>query len=142
MVNEIILTGRLVGDPAELRTKTGTEIARFTLAVERELNANAQDKKTDFISCVAFNKTATFINAYIKKGSLVAVVGSLYQSTYTNKNGTEIKTFDVNVRTLTSLVASKKKIDKEALKENEEYYTPAPAPTDDADLLSDDDLPF
>lgn len=143
MVNEIVLTGRLTGDPSEMRTKTGVEVSKIFLAVDRDTREDKQ-KQTDFISCVAFGQTAKFINSYIKKGALVAVVGSLYQSKYVNKNGTEVKTYDVNIRNVTPL-SKVKKPEKEFVQENEDYYTPAQEPVQTEsviDELSDDDLPF
>ena len=144
MVNEIVLTGRLTGDPSEMRTKTGVEVSKFFLAVDRETREDRQ-KQTDFISCVGFGSTAKFINSYIKKGALVAVVGALYQSNYTNKNGVQIKTYDVNVRTITPL-SKVKKPDKEFVEENTNYYAPQePQMLQTESLIdevSDDDLPF
>lgn len=143
MVNEIVLTGRLTGDPSEMRTKTGVEVSKIFLAVDRDTREDKQ-KQTDFISCVAFGQTAKFINSYIKKGALVAVVGSLYQSKYVNKNGTEVKTYDVNIRNVTPL-SKVKKPEKEFVQENEDYYAPAQEPVQTEsviDELSDDDLPF
>ena len=36
MLNQIILIGRLVADPEELRSKNGNEMSKFVLAVDRE----------------------------------------------------------------------------------------------------------
>lgn len=144
MVNEIVLTGRLTGDPSEMRTKTGVEVSKIFLAVDRDTREDKQ-KQTDFISCVAFGQTAKFINNYIKKGALIAVVGSLYQSKYVNKNGTEVKTYDVNIRNVTPL-SKVKKPDKGFVEENTNYYAPQETQmlqTESViDELSDDDLPF
>ena len=61
-MNKTILMGRLTRDP-EIRTaagESGTTIARFTLAVNRRFRRDSEES-ADFISCVAFGKTAEFI---------------------------------------------------------------------------------
>ena len=70
-MNKVILMGRTTKD-ADIKSGEMT-VARFTLAVDRR----TKDKATDFISCVAFGKTAEFIQKYISKGTKVLVTGSI-----------------------------------------------------------------
>ena len=60
-----------------------TVIANFTLAVQRKFSKD----KVDFIDCVAFGKTAEFLEKYIGQGDKIAVTGSLQIEPYTDKNG-------------------------------------------------------
>ena len=70
--------------------------AKFTLAVNRRFkNANGEIE-ADFPSCVAFGKTAEFINSYFKKGSAIAVVGRIQTGSY-KKDNTTVYTTDVVV---------------------------------------------
>nr|DAE25002.1 MAG TPA: Single strand binding protein [Myoviridae sp. ct78050] len=54
----------------------------------------------DFISCVAWNKTADLMYQYLKKGSLIGIDGRLQTGKFTNNNGETIYTCDVMVESL------------------------------------------
>lgn len=66
-------------------------IARYTLAVDRK----NKDKEADFISIVAFGRTATFAEKYFQKGTKVIVTGRIQTGSYTNRAGEKIYTTDV-----------------------------------------------
>ncbi len=95
-MNKVILIGRLVCD-AEVRYTQGAEpmaIARYTLAVDRR---KKDENSADFISCVAFGKSAEFAEKYLHKGIKIAVEGRIQTGSYTNKDGKKIYTTDVVV---------------------------------------------
>lgn len=99
MLNHITLMGRLVRD-SETRFLQGSNnsVTRFTLAVERDYKAaNAEKPETDYINCVAWNKTGEFIEKHFRKGNMIAVTGSLELGSYTNKDGVKVNTTDVRV---------------------------------------------
>lgn len=99
MLNHITLMGRLVRD-SETRFLQGSNnsVTRFTLAVERDYKAaNAEKPETDFINCVAWNKTGEFIEKHFRKGNMIAVTGSLELGSYTNKDGVKVNTAEVKV---------------------------------------------
>lgn len=82
-LNKIIIQGRLTKD-VELRyTPNEKPVASFTLAVDR----NGKDKGTDFINCVAWNGTATFVNGYFSKGDSAIVSGRLQMRNWEDSNG-------------------------------------------------------
>jgi single-strand DNA-binding protein len=86
MLNEIILQGRLTDD-AELKiTNSGKYVTSFSLAVERDFSTG-DEKETDFINIVAWNKTAEFITKYFTKGKQMIVKGSLQVRKYQTQNG-------------------------------------------------------
>ena len=65
-MNKVILMGRLTRD-AEIRYSQGesaTAIARFSLAVDRRFRRDGDDQNTDFINCVAFGRTAEFLERF------------------------------------------------------------------------------
>lgn len=99
-MNKVVLIGRLARDP-EVRysqNDTSMAIARFSLAVDRRGRANNQDGQTaDFISCVAFGRTAEFIEKYFTKGNRIGVYGHIQTGSYTNKDGAKVYTTDVVV---------------------------------------------
>jgi len=72
-----------------------TAIARMTLAVDRRKQKADQDPGTDYIGCVAFGRTAEFIEKYVKKGTKIVITGRIQTGSYTNKDGVKVYTTDV-----------------------------------------------
>lgn len=101
-MNQVQLIGRLTKDPI-VRHKEDLAIAQFTLAINRPTKEN----HTDFISCKAFGKTAELIEQYIKKGSQLAVEGTIQTGSY-EKDGQKIYTTDVLVNRM-EFVGTKEK---------------------------------
>lgn len=98
-MNKVILMGRLTRDP-EIRYSQGNDqmaIARYTLAVDRRFNRNNTDQSADFISCVAFGKSAEFAEKYLHQGTKIVVTGRIQTGSYTNKDGNKVYTTDVVV---------------------------------------------
>ena len=92
-MNKVILIGNLT-KAVEIRyTQQGIAVANFTLAVKRE----TKNDETDFISCVAYNKTAELISKYLDKGSRISIEGRIQTGSYENKEGKKIYTTDVIV---------------------------------------------
>lgn len=97
MINFVVLMGRLTADP-ELRTSnSGISYCRFTVAVDRSFTKSGEEKKTDFINCVAWRQTAEFVSRYFTKGQMIAVEGSIQTGSYTNKDGAKVYTTDILV---------------------------------------------
>lgn len=98
-MNKVMLMGRLTRDP-EIRYSQGNDqmaIARYTLAVDRRFNRNNADQSADFISCVAFGKSAEFAEKYLHQGTKIVVTGRIQTGSYTNKDGNKVYTTDVVV---------------------------------------------
>lgn len=98
-MNKVILMGRLTRDP-EIRYSQGeqsTEIARYTLAVDRRFRRNADGQTADFIGCVAFGRQAEFAEKYLHKGIKIAITGRIQTGSYTNREGNRVYTTDVIV---------------------------------------------
>ena len=95
-MNKWIGMGRITKD-IELQTgKTGSEYCKFTVAIDREKDKNG-DKKTDFVDCTAFGKTAAFVAKYFKKGDGIVVEGRFESDTYDAKDGTKRTKWGVSV---------------------------------------------
>ena len=96
-MNRTIITGRLGRDP-ELKTGgSGTEYCQFSVAVDRRKAERDQEKKTDWFRCVAFGKTAAFVEKYFKKGDGIVVEGALESDTYEAKDGTKRTKWSIRV---------------------------------------------
>ena len=135
MINNITLVGRLTKDP-ELRyiQGSGTAVATFTIAVDRDYKNRDGSVTTDFIPVEIMGKPAEFCANYVTKGRLVGVTGSIRVDRY-EKNG-EKKTFTkVQARNIQALG-----------KQNEsktEYNASAAAdPVKFNESVEDDEVPF
>ena len=101
-MNTVALIGRLTRDPSQRMANTANgemEIAKFTLAVDRRQKSG--DQSADFISCVAFGKTAEVINKNLTQGRKIGVSGRIQTGSYTNKDGATVYTTDVIVEQIT-----------------------------------------
>ena len=101
-MNKVILMGRLTRD-AEIRYSQGessTAIARFSLAVDRRFRRDNDEQTADFINCVAFNKTAEFLERFGRKGTKFVLEGRIQTGSDTNKDGQRVYTTDVVVENI------------------------------------------
>ena len=101
-MNRVILMGRLTRD-AEIRYSQGessTAIARFSLAVDRRFRREGDEQTADFINCVAFGRTAEFMERFGRKGTKFVSEGRIQTGSYTNKDGQRVYTTDVVVESV------------------------------------------
>ncbi len=97
-MNKVILMGRLTRDP-DIRYSAGensTAVARYTLAVDRRFRRDGE-QTADFISCVAFGRTAEFAEKYFHQGIRIVISGRIQTGSYTNRDGVKVYTTDVVV---------------------------------------------
>ena len=87
MLNKITVMGRMTKDPELRRTQSGTAVASFTIAVERDYKPEGGEKETDFLDVVAWRKTAEFVCRYFAKGRMAVIDGRLQTRKWTDKNG-------------------------------------------------------
>lgn len=136
MLNHCTMMGRLTADPEIRRTTTGKAVCSFTVAVDKP----GKDSGASFIPCVAWEKTAEFIEKYFSKGSLVALEGRVESRQYETKDGQK--------RTVVELVASQAhfcgKKETETSFGKDDGFTPLTKPASDFVMLDGDDamLPF
>ena len=142
-MNKVILLGRLTRD-VELRYSQSSEplaVGRFALAVDRRINRERRDageQAADFISCVAFGKTAENIEKFFGKGRMIAVEGRIQTGRY-EKDGHTVYTTDVVVESF-SFTGEKREdmpqnTGQQNGQQNGQYFVPDEG-------LDDDDLPF
>ena len=101
-MNKVILMGRLTRDP-EVRYSQGdasTAVARFSIAVDRRFKRDGDEQTADFINCVAFGRTAEFLERFGRKGTKFVVEGRIQTGSYTNKDGQRVYTTDVVVENI------------------------------------------
>ncbi len=85
-MNKVILMGRLTKDAEMRQTPNGISVARFSIAVNRRFAKEGQ-QQADFINCVAWRQTGEFISRYFRKGSMIAVVGSIQSRSWDGQDG-------------------------------------------------------
>lgn len=96
MLNKIFIMGRLTRDPELRRTQTGTPVASFSLAVDRDFKDKATgERTTDFIDVVSWRNTAEFVSRYFTKGRMAVVEGRLQMRDWTDKDGNKRRSAEV-----------------------------------------------
>lgn len=94
--------GRITKKPELRYTTSNLAIARFNLAINRDIKNKQGEYETDFINCVAYGKTAELIDKYLDKGSQIAIAGKIQTGSY-EKDGKKTYTTDIVVERLTFL---------------------------------------
>ena len=96
MLNHITLMGRLTRDPELRYTQSGTAVASFTLAVDRDFaSKEGGERQTDFIDVVAWRQTGEFVSKYFQKGSMAVVTGRLQIRDWQDKEGNKRRSAEV-----------------------------------------------
>ena len=142
MINRVVLVGRITGDPELRRTATGTAVVSFTLAVDNRFQRDGE-RSADFISCIAWNQTAEFMEKYVHKGDLLGLDGRLQTRNY-ESNGKRVYVTEVvceNLRLLQSK-NSGSRVDSYEPVEREEKVKEDPDFDNEGFDISDEDLPF
>lgn len=137
MLNIVTLVGRLTRDPELRKTASGMSVAGFTLACDDSRKGANGEKTTIFIPVTVWDKTAEVCAKFTRKGDLVGISGRLTQRKYTNKDGVEVTSTEVNATTLELMQPKGENPTSE--------QQPAPTPTtgNTASIeVKDDDLPF
>ena len=95
MLNHCVFMGRLTKDPELRRTNSGTPVATFTIAVDRDFKSDGGERETDFIDVVAWRGTAEFVSKNFSKGRMAAVSGRLQIRPWTDKDGNKRRTAEI-----------------------------------------------
>ena len=133
-MNKVILIGNLTRDPELSETPNGVAVCRFSIAVSRDYSNSDGTRETDFFNVTVWRGRAEVCGKYLIKGNKVAVVGSLQNRSYEDKDGIK--------RNVTDIVASEV-----------EFLTPKGASGDDGEMpvkrerpvleaIDDNQLPF
>jgi single-strand DNA-binding protein len=149
MMNRVVLVGRLVRDPNELRRSANNNaVISFTIAVDNRFTKQ-EDRKADYVPCVAWSKTAEIVSQYARKGALVGVEGRLQSRNY-EKEGQKIFVLELlvdNIQFLETKAVAEQRRAAEASSPAPRSTSPKqamPEVEDDSSQinLNDDDLPF
>lgn len=153
-MNNVVLIGRLTKDP-EMRVlpTTGTQVATFTIAVNRDYKEKDGSTKADFINIEVMGKPAEFCANYLKKGRLVACNGQLRIDNYQGQDGSWKSYTKVTCRQVNALEkkdegttaidnALKKTMEQNTNNNTGFDFEPAGLDPNGFGAVNDDDIPF
>ena len=139
-MNLVVLKGRLTNDVERRVTTGGTNVANFTVAVNRIVKREGQPD-ADFFNCVAFGKTADFISQYFSKGKEILVNGQIQNRNWTDPEGK--KRYITEVIVSNAEFCGKKNGDTNATQAEPNNQESSNNPYGgDLDDMDDSDLPF
>lgn len=145
MINNVVLVGRLTKDLDLRYTASGTGVATFTLAVNRNFTNQDGNREADFINCVIWRKSAETLANYARKGTLLGVTGRIQTRNYENQQGQRVYVTEVvadNFQLMESRSDNEKRqTDKPQQNTNTNNAESDPFNGSSIDI-SDDDLPF
>ena len=139
VLNKIFLQGRMVRDPELRHTQSGTAVASFTLAVDRDFKGKDGNRETDFIDCVAWRSTAEFASRFFGRGRMAVVTGSLQLRDWTDKEGNKRRSAEVLVD---SMYFADSKRDSDPLDKLAEDAAPVSEPSFQEMENDPSELPF
>ena len=134
-MNKVYLIGNLTRDAELAETPSGVAVARFSVAVSRQYQDSNGERQTDFFNCVAWRGLAETIAKYCKKGSKVAVCGSIQLRNYEDNQGIKRQAVDIIVQDCEFLTPK-----QEELTENRKTSTKSKPQLTPVEL--DDTIPF
>lgn len=102
-LNEVTLIGRICADPEIKTTQSGVPLANFRIAVDRKYKSASGERETDFLTCVAFRRTAEFIQQYVGKGRLVCVSGSIQTRSWEAQDGSRRSSVEIMAESVETL---------------------------------------
>lgn len=121
-LNKVILIGNLTRDPELRYTPSGTAVATFSLATNREWvdSTGQKQESAEFHRIVAWNKLAEICSQILTKGRKIYVEGRLQTRNWQSQEGQERQTTEIVINEMIALGEPK----NNSLSSNEEAYVP------------------
>ena len=107
MLNQIVIVGRLTGNPEVAKLEDGKEKSQITLAIPRTYKNADGEYETDFVDCILWGGVATNTSEYCKKGDIIGVKGRIQTSNYENEYGEKQKLTQIIAEKVTFLSSNK-----------------------------------
>lgn len=128
MLNRVVVLGRLTKDPELRKTNSDVSVTTFSLAVDNAIKEADGTRGTLFIDCRIFGSQAESLVKFTRKGSKVAVDGSINQRNFIRQDSTKGKAIEIYADSVTFLDPKPES--------NEEAKEP------NVEDIPDDDIPF
>ena len=135
-MNNITLIGRMTADAELKTTNNGVSVTSFTVAVDRAYTPKGQEKRTDFIKCVAWSKTAEFLSKNFHKGEKIGIVGRMETRNYEDHDGNKRTAYEVIVESVDFCESKKNEYPQDRpqdFHQNDDGFT---------EVMTDEELPF
>ena len=139
-MNKVFLIGNLTRDPELSETNSGVSVCHFGLAVNRGYSSQDAERQVDFFNVTAWRGTADSVARFCKKGSKVAVTGSIQIRNYEDNAGQKRTAVDIIANEVEFLTTKNAASDDDFAS-----AAPAPAPKKKPVLEAfddDSDIPF
>ncbi len=136
-LNKVFAIGNVGKDPEVKSTAGGTVVASFSLAVaERQKDASGNwTDKTEWLSIVAFGRTAEVVRDYVNKGSQLHIEGKIQTRSWDDKNSGEKKyKTEIVANDITLLGGGGSKSSSSTSASKSSGYTNSNAEIDDSDI--------
>ena len=134
MINKVILMGRLTRDPEMRHTNSGTPVTTFSIAIN---SGYGENQRTDFVNCLAWNKTAEFVKKYFAKGKMIVIAdGRISTRSWETQDGKRAYATEViaNEVSFGETKSSQQTVTQPPMQDDDDDFTPLDE--------EDDDLPF
>ena len=153
-MNKVILIGRLTRDPEVRVLSTGTAVANFSLAINRNFRNKEGNIDADFINITVYGRQVDVVQKYTSKGSQIGVEGRIQTRTYDAQDGSRRSVVEVvcdSVQFLESRQARDRNTQPQIDTSNQSFYNNNDSSNDfgsDFDNISnafdimDDDIQF
>jgi single-strand DNA-binding protein len=139
-LNRVTIIGRLTRDPELKYIQSGSAVANFSIATNRNYTTNSGEKKEEvsYFDCIAWGKMGEILTEYCHKGSRIAVEGRLQQRRWEDKENNKKSKIEIvsdNIQFLDSKASSDKAVGGASAE------APQQAGTNE-NPFSDDNIPF
>jgi single-strand DNA-binding protein len=133
-MNSVNIIGRLVRDPEQVATQSGTEMTTFSIAVDEG------KEDVSYFDCKSFGKTAELVARYKKKGDQVGVSGHLKQERW-EKDGQKRSTVRIIADRVT-FVGSRQDAAPDGIDQAKQFVKDNRKDPDDVPFGEDHDIPW
>ena len=138
-MNKVFLIGNLTRDPEVTETPTGIAVCRFAIAVSRDYQNSEGTRETDFFNITVWRGRAEVCGKYLKKGSKVAISGSIQTRSYEDKDGIKRNVTDIVANEVEFLTPKNAMADSD---DEGEVMTTAKKERPQLEAIDDNQLPF
>ena len=137
-MNSWNFTGNLGNDCEQRYTQSGDSVFSFSVGVKSGFGDKAS---TTWAKCAMFGKRGEAVAPYLKKGTLVGVVGEVNNREYQDKDGQKRYSLDVRVNDLTLLGGKSDRSESAPIQPKPQQRNAQGAPKASIGDM-DDDIPF
>jgi single-strand DNA-binding protein len=143
-VNKAILIGRLGKDPELRYTQSGSGVATFSLATDRQWKGQdgQKQRETTWHNIVVWGKRAEVVKEYLTKGQQIYIEGRIVNRSYDDKEGNKKYTSEVVLEDFAFLGSRSETAGSPGAGSESSYQPDSAPPPPSGEASDDDDLPF